>query len=164
MPIASTDIKYHLSGGAANSNPALSIGGAKSSVVRGTDIFDAVSSAEASAGRVEYRLIYISNTHATLTLLGAKLWINLNTPSADTDIAVGLAAAGMSAAETAIANDTTAPAGVSFSAPGSFAAGLLLGDMAPGAYYGVWERRTVNAGAASANDSYTLRAQGDTNP
>ena len=65
---------------------------------------------------------------------------------------------------TAIANDTTAPAGVTFSAPGSFAAGLLLGDMAPGAYYGVWERRNVNAGAASANDSYTLRAQGDTNP
>jgi len=47
MPIITTDIKYKLSGGAANSDPLLSIGGAKSSVDSSSAIFDDVSSAEA---------------------------------------------------------------------------------------------------------------------
>lgn len=51
MPIVSGDIDYFLTGGAANSDPAASIGGAKSSVqVTPNDLFDDVSSAEASAG------------------------------------------------------------------------------------------------------------------
>ena len=43
MAILTTDIVYRLSGGAANADPALSIGGAKSSVASGSTIFDDVS-------------------------------------------------------------------------------------------------------------------------
>lgn len=164
MPIISTDIKYKLSGGAANADPLLSIGGAKSSVDSSTTIFDDVSSAEASAGDVEYRCVYILNTHATLAYQAAKVWIQAQTPSGDTDVAIGLAAAGLNAAETAVANENTAPVGVTFSAPSSFAGGLSLGSIPAGQYYGVWVRRTVNAAAASASDSFTLRVQGDTLP
>lgn len=164
MAIITTDIKYKLSGGAANSDPLASIGGAKSSVDSGSTIFDDVSSAEATSGRIEYRCVYVLNNHGTLSYQTAKVWVQTQTPSADTDVAIGLAAAGLNAAETAIANDTTAPAGVSFSAPSSFAGGLSLGTIPAGQYYGVWVRRTVNAGAASASDSFTLRVQGDTNP
>ena len=49
MAIISTDINYRLSGGAANSDTAASLGGAKSSVAA-SNYFDDVSSAEASAG------------------------------------------------------------------------------------------------------------------
>lgn len=164
MPILTTDIKYKLSGGAANADPLASIGGTKSSVDSGATIFDDVSSGEATSGDVEYRCIYILNTHATLDYQTAKVWIQAQTPSADTDVAIGLAAAGLNAAETAVANENTAPAGVTFSAPSSFAGGLSLGTIPAGQYYGVWVRRTVNAAAASASDSFTLRVQGDTLP
>jgi len=164
MPILSTDIVYRLSGGAANTSPIASIGGTKSSTASGTDLFDSVSSVEASSGDTEYRLIYVHNAHPTLTMLGSKVWIQTNTPSASTDVAIGLAAAGANATETAVADEDTAPASVSFSQPASFAAGLSLGDLSPGQHYGVWVRRTVTAGAASASDNFTLRVQCDTNP
>lgn len=164
MPITTTDIKYKLSGGAANSDPLLSIGGAKSSVDSSSAIFDDVSSAEASAGDVEYRCVYILNNHGALSYQTAKVWIQTQTPSGDTDVAIGLAAAGLNAAETAVANENTAPAGVTFSAPSSFAGGLSLGTIPAGQFYGIWVRRTVNAAAASASDSFTLRVQGDTLP
>lgn len=164
MPIDASEVQYRLSGGAANSNPAASLGGAKSSVAAGASIFDDVSSAEAAAGRVEYRLVYVHNADPALTLIGAKVWIQTQTPSADTDAAIGLAAAGLNGTETAVANETTAPAGVTFSQPANFAAGLTLGDIPAGQHYGVWVRRTVNAGAAAVADSFGLRVQGDTNP
>lgn len=164
MPITSTDINYRLSGGASNSDPMLSLGGAKSSASAGASLFDDVSSAEASAGDIEYRLVYVHNAHASLTLIGAKVWIQTNTPSASTDVAIGLAAAGANATETAVANENTAPSGVTFSQPSSFAGGLSLGDLAPGQHFGVWVRRTVTAGAGVASDNFTLRVQGDTNP
>ncbi len=50
MPIIATDIIYRLSGGASNTDPALSIGGIKSSTAAGATLYDDVSSAEASAG------------------------------------------------------------------------------------------------------------------
>ena len=164
MAILTTDIVYRLSGGSGNTDPLLSIGGAKSSTASSSTIFDDVSSAEAAAGDVEYRLVYIHNGHATLAYQAAAVWVQTQTPSSATDVAIGLAAAGLNATETAVANENTAPASVTFSAPSTFAGGLSLGNIPAGQHYGVWVRRTVNAGAASASDSFTLRVQGDSNP
>lgn len=75
MAIVPTEIKYRLSGGAANSSPDASLGGVKSSVDVPVGIFDDVSSAEAGAGITDYRCVYVQNTNGTLTLIGAKLWI-----------------------------------------------------------------------------------------
>lgn len=164
MPIVSTDIKYRLSGGAANSDPAASLGGAKSSVDAGSNIFDDVSSAEATAGDVEYRCAYVHNNHGTLSLIGAKVWIQTQTPSSDTDVAIGLGTSAINGTEQTVANEQTAPTGVTFSAPSSFAGGLSIGDIPAGQHKAVWVRRTINAAAAAYADSFTLRAQGDTNP
>lgn len=163
MPIVSSDIKYRLSGGASNADPLLSIGGAKSSF-DASNYFDDVTSAEAVAGDVEYRCIYVHNNHGTLTMLGTKIWIQTQTPSADTDVAIGLGAAAVNATETAVANEGTAPAGVTFSQPSTFAGGLTIGDIPPGQHKAVWVRRTINAAAAAASDNFTLRTQCDTNP
>lgn len=165
MPIVNTDIHYRLSGGAANSDPAASLGGAKSSVqFTANAIFDDVSSAEAAAGDAEYRCIYVHNAHATLTLQGAKIWIQSQTSSSDTDIAIALGGEGLNGTAETVANEGSAPSGESFSQPASFAAGLTIGDLAPGEHYPVWVRRTINAAAASATDAWTIRVQGDTNP
>lgn len=168
MPIQSTDIVLALSGGSANANPNASLGGAVSSVevvdAALHNLFDKVSSAEATAGSVEYRCVYVRNEHATLTLEDAKVFIPTNSVSADTTLAIGLGTSAISAVEQTVANETTAPAGVTFSAPADYAAGLVIGNLAPSATKAVWIRRTVTAGAAAANDSATLRVQGDTAP
>ena len=163
MAIVSTDIQYRLSGGSSNSDPAASLGGVKSSTAA-SNYFDDVSSAEASAGDTEYRCVYVHNNHGTLSLIGAKVFIQANTPSSDTDVAIGLGSSAINGTEQTVANESTAPTGVSFSAPTTFAGGLAIGDLAAGAHKAVWVRRTVNAGAAAYADSFTLRVQGDTNP
>ena len=166
MPISNANLKWYLSGGGANTDPNASIGGARSSTVAPSSLFDTVTGDESAAGDVEYRLVYFRNEDSDSDgLIDPVVWILSNTPSADTTIAIGIAAAGKNATETAVANENTAPAGVSFSSPASKGAGIALPSdpYAQNDYVGVWVRRTVTAGAASAaSDPATLRVEGDT--
>lgn len=167
MPIVAGDIEYRLSGGAANSDVNASIGGAMSSVEVVTaslhNLFDAVSAAEASAGDTEYRCIYVKNNHGSLTLTAAKIWVQTNTPSGDTAIAIALGGEGNGGTAETPANENTAPAGETFSAPTDYSGGLSLGNLAAGEFYPVWIRRTVTASAAAYSaDSTVLRVQGET--
>lgn len=162
MPIVSADIKYRLSGGGGNADPALSLGGAKSSTEAGSNLLDAVSSAEALAGDVEYRCFYVHNAHATLTLENAVAWIEANTPSADTTLDIGLGTSAVNATEQTIADENTAPTGITFVAAVNEAGAVALGNIPAGQHRAVWVRRTVNAGAAASNDTATLTVKGDT--
>lgn len=162
MPIISTDIKYRLSGGSANTDPAASLGGAKSSTDAPSGLLDTVSSGEAASGDTEYRAIYVHNAHATLTLEAAKLWIQANTPSADTTLEVGLGTSAVNATEQTVANEGVAPSGVTFVAAADEAGAISLGDIPAGQHRAVWIKRIVTAGAAASNDTANLRVKGDT--
>lgn len=162
MPIVSTDIKYRLSGGSSNTDPTASLGGVKSTTDASTNLLDTVSSAEAAAGDVEYRCEYIHNAHATLTLEAAKVWVQANTPSADTTIEIGLGTSAVNATEQTIANESTAPSGVTFVAAVNEAGAVALGDIPAGQHRAIWIKRTVTAAAAASNDTATLRVKGDT--
>lgn len=166
MPITSSDIEFRLSGGGSNTDPNASIGGAKSSVEIGTglhNLFDVVGSAETTAGDTEYRCFYVHNAHATLTLEDAVVFIQSNTPSADTSVEIGVGAAAVNATETAIANESTAPADVTFTSAANLGAALALGDIPAGQHRAVWVKRIVGAGAAAyTDDQATIRVQGDT--
>lgn len=168
MSIVSSDIKYRLSGGAANSDPNASLGGAKSSteVVDNTDnnLFDDVSGAEHTAGRTEYRAIYIHNAHGSLTLTSAVVWIQSDTSGADSDLSIAVGTAAVNGTEQTVANETTAPTGVTWSdAAVSRATGLALGDLPAGQHKAVWLRRTISAGStAQAADTCSVQAGGDT--
>ena len=165
MPINTSDIKYRLSGGASNSVQNNSLGGARSTVAEmSTNFYDDVSSAEAAAGSVEYRCYYVTNEHPSLTYIASRVFISANTPSATTDIAIGLGTSAINGVEQTVANETTIPVGVTFSSPSNFAAGLLIGDLPPGQHKAVWVRRTINAGTVATNDTATLDVQGDSNP
>lgn len=166
MAIASSDLKFYLSGGAANSDPNASLGGVISSVEITSaslhNLFDRVSGAESASGDVEYRGFYFKNTHGTLTLSDVFAWFVSNTPSSDTDLAIALAAEGVNAQMETLANESTAPATVSFSAPSSKGTGLSMGNIAAGQYYGIWARRTVGAAAAAySDDNAVIRVEGD---
>lgn len=163
MPIVSSDIKFRLSGGSGNTSAAASLGGAMStSTDAPASIFDDVSSAESAAGSTEYRCVYVLNNHGSLTLQNAKIWIEANTPSATTTVAIALGGEGLNGTAETVANETTAPVGETFSAPANEGAGLSLGNIPFGQKYPVWIRRTVDAGTAAAADSFTLRVKGDT--
>lgn len=163
MPIINTDIIFRLSGGAANADPLLSVGGAKSSVaVVGSTIFDTVSGQESTDGDVEYRCVYVHNAHSTLTLTDAVAWLPTNTPSAGTSVDVGVGTSAVNGTEQTVADETAAPSGVTFAAAATQGAGVALGDIPPGEHRAIWIRRTVTAGAAAFADSFTLRATGNT--
>lgn len=158
MPIIASDIQFRQSG-AANLGGAISAS-AVSSALHG--LWDVVSGAEALAGDIEYRCIYARNGHATLTLYNAVAFIQSNTPSAATAADIGLGTSAIGGTEQTIATEGTAPAGVSFSAPSTYAGGLAIGDIAPGQSKAIWIRRTVSAGAAAySGDGMTLAVQGD---
>ena len=160
MAIITADFISRLSGGASNSVGNASLGGAKSanaisSAING--LFDAVSAAEAAAGRTEYRCIYLHNANASDVMTAARVWIAANTPLAGTQLAIGVGSAAVNGTEQTIANETTAPTSVTFTEPASAAAGLALGDIPAGQHRAIWLRRTVTAGSgSSANDTWQL--------
>lgn len=170
MAVIASDVKFYLSGGAANADPNASDGGAISATeVSGTalnNLFDNVTDAEAVAGATEYRCFYVKNTNATDTLNVAAIFVQSETPAADTDIAIGLDPAGIGDGTTTgiaatPADSYTAPAGVTFSDAAGAGNALAIGTLDAGEAQAVWVRRVVTAGAgSSASDPFTLRVTG----
>lgn len=167
MAIVAGDIDYHLSGGTSNTDPDAALGGAISTtqITDATthNLFDQVSSAEASAGDTEYRCFYVKNAHGTLTLQNAVVWIQTNTPSGDSTIDIGLGTSAINGTEQTVADESTAPTSVSFSAPASEGAALSIGNIPAGEHKAIWVRRTITAAASAyTDDSVVIRVKGDT--
>lgn len=167
MAVAGTDMKLLLSGDSGNSSPSFSLGGGRSSteVVFSPildNLFDDVTAVEAAAGVVEYRCVYIQNDHATDNVDSVKIWMNTDTPSASTAIAIGLDPAGKNAtAFGPISPSSVAPTGVVFTAPTTEGAGLSVGRLNAQEVYAFWIRRTVTAAAPSANnDAFSIAFSG----
>jgi len=173
MPIVNTDILYRYSVAAAAGNTtAGSASGSLGDQVAtngpttavANDVFDDVSPAEASAGATDYRCLFGLNNHATLTLLSAQLSIASQTSGGAT-ITIGLDPAGItakgsgSAQAATIANESTAPAGVTFSA-----GPLAVGDLAPGQVFGFWLKRVTPPGSTVQADGAVLSIDGTTLP
>ena len=167
MPIVAGDLKIYLSGGAGNSDPNASLGGVISSteVTDNTthNLFDQVSGTESLAGDIEYRGVYLKNTHGSLTLQNTKIYISSNTGSADTTIDIALDGGATNATMETLSDESTAPSGETFTAPTTYAGGLSIGSLAAGEKKGLFIRRTVNASAAAVNDdAVTIKYDGDT--
>lgn len=175
MPIAAGDIhKLYSVAAAAGDTTAGNAATSHGDKVSTTQIADAtlanifanVDGAEAAAGSTKYKCIFIKNNHASLTLTGGTVAVQSET-SGGASVAIATDNIAKSDADvataqaTTIANETTAPVGVS-----AFGAGpLSLGDLAPDEVKAVWIRRTVPAAATGANpDGFILRVSGSTLP
>lgn len=112
-------------------------------------LFDDIEVADSVAGDTEYRCFYVKNAHGSASMENIVLWIDTQTPGADS-IAIGLDPAGAGGTATTIANENTAPSGVTFSAPADSSTGLSLGTLTTTQAYPVWIRRAVSAGTSSA--------------
>lgn len=195
MAILTTDLKKYLTGaasdGGAQANPALALGNFRSSTepTSGADnaLFDDVSGAEASAGHTDYRCLAFKNTHGSLSLTTAKVWVSTDDANASTTYSIAVerpATANLTngAAQTVV-SETTAPtvnttahngtgSGISnwalSTAANSYANGVSVAqgsagaDLAPGDIIYVWIRRVISAGASAANGiSFVVRLTGD---
>jgi len=172
MPIADTDIehRYSVDGSFEDPQPDKddSLGGELSATeipddTLNNDMSD-ITSAEAAAGVTKYRGWMYVNKHASLTYIGPKMWIESQTSSADTSVAIGMAVEAKNLPIEVITNELTPPSTVVFSTPANFAAGLAVGDLDPDDYKGHWLKYIVTAGANAVVDTYTLAIRGDTNP
>jgi hypothetical protein len=171
MPISSSDIEFYLSGGSGNTDPDLSLGGARSTTAitaaGSNNLFDDISGSESASGETTYRCFYVRNEHGSLTLGSAVVFIHTNTQSVDSSIEIGLgtSAVGTGTSESAPSPnvDATAPSGVTFSAPTTAATGLSIGNMATLEHKAIWVKRIILEGAAAhTDDTFVLRVEGTT--
>ncbi|HWT23177.1 MAG TPA: hypothetical protein VN213_06695 [Solirubrobacteraceae bacterium] len=165
-------IRYRLTGGASNTSPAASLGGAMSTAAGGiitdnaaNNVWDDITGAESAAGDVEYRCLAVQN-FGDQTLVGAKIWIDdQGSGVAGSNLAIGLDAAAIGATPTSTstaADESTAPSpAVTFSTPTTEGAAISIGDIPAGQAKIFWERRTVTAGASAGTDVPSVTVKGD---
>ena len=152
MAIVAGDLKFYLTGGAANAVPAASLGGVTSSVQftdnSAANLFANVSPLEAAAGSTKYRALAFKNTSA-FTAYAASIYVSQDTPSDDTSVEIAYDPTGTQS----VADEDTAPTGLTFSTPLSFATAIALGDIAAGGEARIWFKRIVTDSAVAASDS-----------
>jgi hypothetical protein len=130
-------------------------------------LFDDVSGAENAASTVDYRCLFVHNSNASNALENAVIYLSAEV-SGGANIAVGADTTAASAIGTPsaqalqVANETTAPSGVSFSSPTTAGTGVSLGTIPSGQCKAFWVRRTATNSAALSNDGVTLSVTGDT--
>lgn len=178
MPIVSSDIKfkYATTAGAAGNSGAGAANTSLGKYISTTEVpdatlnalFDDITGAENAALDVEYRCVFIHNSHASLTLIAPILWVASDVADGAT-VQIGLDPTAPSAIGSApaqavtIATEGDAPAGVVFSAPTTKAGGLALPSIAPGQCAAFWVKRTATNSSAMNADGFGWRLEGDTN-
>lgn len=194
MSVQSTDIKFYLTGalsdGGEQADPDASLGGYRSSteITSGAinNLFDNISSAEASAGDTEYRCICVKNT-ALETLYNVVAWLYAETdPDSIQQFSYAIevpATADLTDGDAqTIVDESTAPtvnttehngtgSGISNWSSGAIKANGLTpeqgdhdDDLDQDEIMFIWIRRVISAGApARTGLSGTIRVEGDSN-
>lgn len=177
MAITAAELLVKLSVGTGPGNstagtPGGSLGGFISTTVvdQATllhNLFDRISGDENAASTVDYRGVLLHNSNASLTLQAPVAYISAEVAGgASVAISVDATATSALGSTTAqmksVANETTAPATQTFSAPTTKATGLALSDVPAGNVKGVWIQRTAANSAAVDSDGFTLAIAGDT--
>ena len=176
MAITATDILYKFSvtaaAGDTTAGTAAGSLGDQISTTQITDatlhnLFDVVTGDENAASDVEYRCIFVHNNHATLTWENVVVWLSSETAGgASAAISVdttGVTPKGQASAQAkSVADESTAPASQTFTAPTTKGTGLTIGNIAAGSVQGIWIRRTAANSAALDTDGVVIRCEGDT--
>jgi predicted phosphodiesterase len=154
MVLNAFDIKMFLTGGLANTDPNLSLGGNVSTQEVTTDVmnnlFRRITEQEASSGVTIYRCIAIRNGDlGGATMINGVFYMVYDTLSTG-DLALYSSAQNIkNVVETPLVDEFTPPTGtnINFKATLSRSGGIILGDLAPSDFKCVWLRVSVNPGA-----------------
>lgn len=131
------------------------------------DVFPDITGAQNAASQVDYAGFAILNNNASNSAQNSVGYLSSEVAGgASISIGPDTTAASAKGSATAqlltIANSTTAPAGVTFSAPTTAGAGIVLGTIPVANVKGEWVRRTAANTAALTGDGVTLAVQVDT--
>ena len=123
-------------------------------------LFLDVTKAESLSGVTKYHCFALKNTHASMSMVNVLSWIITNTPGADT-IAIGLdplTAGTGSTGPTAVANENTAPSGVTFVTPtaSTDASALAIGTLTNGQCRFIWLKQLVPSNVTVATPVNTF--------
>lgn len=156
------NLELRLTGGAANSDPDLSLGGDSSSeVVSATppnSVFDDVVPNEAWTGDTEYRALSLYNK-GDEEAASIEFYISSETDSPDSIIAIGKDSGTQSIADE---NTTPASPAITFSHP-LVDSKMSISNLAVGAAQRLWFRRAIKELAAyHPADIFSLKADYDT--
>ena len=166
MSISPDRLRFYLSGGPSNTDPAASIGGPRSSTALSGglgELFDDVTGDEAVMGETDYRCVYFRNEDVDVDgLIDPVIWVAQQTRSSK--IEIGLDPQGKNRTAVSVRSVFDAPVGVEFKAPPIRKAGLVLpgGPYHMDDYIAVWVRRVVQAGTQPGEEQAVLRLAGDT--
>ena len=130
-------------------------------------LFDKITGAENAADDVEYRCVFVHNNHATLTAEAVSVYLSSEVgggavAAIGADTTAASAKGASSAQALTIANESTAPSGVSFSSPTTDGTGISLGDIPAGSVKAFWVRRTAAHTGAVDADGVTFGIAFDT--
>lgn len=166
-----TDLDWFLSGGTSNTDPNLSFEGDASTteVVDATlhNLFDKVSGIESRDGDTEYRKIWFKNSHGSLSLEGAILYVDTDSVETNVDFEVGLGsvkASGAGGSDSADESSAPSPA-ITFSDADGEGSGISVGgdtNIDAGEWLDVYIKRIITAGQTAKNaDSAIIAVAGD---
>ena len=171
MAITNDDIAIYLTGGANNTDPNSSLGGAVSntqvSMTELFNIFDRVDGEGSTDGETNYRIVAIRN-NASQTATRAKVFFG-NHPD-DTDpvnydgnVALGTREA-VNVAAPVLADENTAPnPEVTFTKPTTRADAIALGDIPAGEFIVLYLRRVIAPGSPLKDDAtFSIQVNVDT--
>ena len=178
MAVTSSDVQRRLttkSGSAGNSlssTPGGSLGKYVATTVLTNaslhNLFDLVTGEENQASDIEYRCLAFLNNHATDSMTNVKAFIvSQGADGVDFEIGPDPASAapkGQSGAQfNEIADEDTAPSSVTFSAPATYAAGIIVGGgtIPAGSVAAIWIKRSAQNNASKAGDTVKIRLQWD---
>lgn len=111
------------------------------------NLFHNIDKTQSISGHIDYRCFYLHSDESVETFYNSKIYIKTQPPGADS-IEIGIDPNGVNNGSTpaaTIANETTAPAGVTFSTPGP-GSPITIGDLIPGNEVAIWVKRTVPSG------------------
>ena len=155
----------------AQADPSLSIGSYASTTVWGGgvlgDLFSQASSLDISTGRADYRCIYVYNPVGAADLTDVRVYVTAVTAGSN-GFSVGVDARPVTDLDSTSTQAVepgsayTAPAGVSFSAPGTYITGLVLGDLPAGTGRSVWFKRRPYASADAASEAADVTFEAST--
>lgn len=142
-------LQMRFSGGVEHWSGEKSLGGAISgggpmSGVRG-NLFRRPTSAELTSGVTQYRCLFLHNVSEDFTLDSIEVWVDIEPGEADTTISIGLDPEDPGDPAVEIADEFTAPAGVTFAAHNTSGTALTVGTLEPGEYKAFWVRRVLDA-------------------
>jgi hypothetical protein len=162
MVVVPGEVQIRLSGGATNTNPFGSLGGAKSSQQMKDDmldsLFDPISITQRISGHTDYYCVYVNNNSSSSQYSNVQIWFTV-VPSY---ITMGLGTSPINGTEQTIATDQTPPAGVSFSRPLSYDTSINIGNLPAQQHKAVWFRRIIPAGTMPRGSVLTrFKVEGD---